>query len=84
MSNIHGADTVGNVDQDDEDPQGPSWTSAIGLTYVPTNENSTLRGILNEAEGQVILRALQHTGWKMCIRDSQQRSVRTLPISVSA
>jgi len=75
MSNIHGADTVGNVDQDDEDPQGPSWTSAIGLTYVPTNENSTLRGILNEAEGQVILHALQHTGW------NRKRAAALLKIS---
>lgn len=75
MSNILSTDTISTVGQVDEHPQPRPESSAIGLTYVPTSENSTLRGILDEAESQVILRALQHTGW------NRKRAAALLKIS---
>ena len=52
-----------NLDLSNEHPQPPAEATAIGVTYVPSSENSTLRRVMEEAESQVILRALQHTGW---------------------
>jgi len=75
MSNILGASTIRVVDQDVVDPQASSGASAIGLTYVPTSEKSTLRGLLNEAESQVIMCALQYTGW------NRKRAAALLKIS---
>lgn len=75
MSHILRAETAGHVDAGDEHPQPPSWTAAIGLTYVPSSETSTLRRIMLEAEGQVILQALQYTGW------NRKRAAALLKIS---
>jgi len=75
MSHILHADTAGDVAAGAEHPQPPSWTAAIGLTYIPSMENSTLRRILLEAEGQVILQALQYTGW------NRKRAAALLKIS---
>lgn len=74
MTNILEAETV-RADRSDRDLQLPSVGSAIGLTYVPTSEKSTLRGILDEAESQVILCALQYTGW------NRKRAAALLKIS---
>mgnify|MGYP001346272740 CR=1 FL=1 len=75
MSNILSANAVSVVDQGDLDSKQSSGTSAIGLTYVPTSEKSTLRGILNEAESQVIVCALQYTKW------NRKRAAALLKIS---
>jgi DNA-binding NtrC family response regulator len=75
MSHILQTDTTGDVAAGDEHPQPPSWTAAIGLTYIPSSEKSTLRRILLEAEGQVILQALQYTGW------NRKRAAALLKIS---
>jgi DNA-binding NtrC family response regulator len=75
MSRVLPLETVGNLDRGDERPQPPSWTAAIGLTYVPSSEKSTLRRVLLEAEGQVILQALQYTGW------NRKRAAALLKIS---
>jgi DNA-binding NtrC family response regulator len=78
MSNIFGAETIVNLRElghVGEQSQPPSSASAIGLTYIPTNEGSTLRGVLNEAESQVIQRALQYTGW------NRKRAAAVLKIS---
>ncbi len=53
----------------------PAVGSAIGLTYIPTSDKSTLRGILDEAESQVIACALQYTGW------NRKRAAALLKIS---
>ncbi len=53
----------------------PSATETIGVTYVPSSENSTLRKIVGQAELQVILRTLQHTGW------NRKRAAAQLKIS---
>lgn len=74
MSNILGAGTIGNVVRGGESLQSPSGTE-IGLTYIPTSENSTLRGMLDEAETRVILCALQHTRW------NRKRAAALLKIS---
>lgn len=74
MSNILGANTVRIMDEVEENPR-QSGASEIGLTYVPTSEKSTLRGILDEAESQVILCALQYTGW------NRKRAAALLKIS---
>ena len=52
-----------------------SVTETIGVTYVPSSENSTLRKIVGQAELQVILRTLQHTGW------NRKRAAAQLKIS---
>jgi DNA-binding NtrC family response regulator len=75
MSNILGAGTIGGVEHAVEHPQLPAGTSAIGLTYIPSSEKSTLRGMLDEAETQVILCALQHTRW------NRKRAAALLKIS---
>jgi len=74
MSNILGANSVQVMDEVDKSPE-QSGVSEIGLTYVPTSEKSTLRGILDEAESQVILCALQYTGW------NRKRAAALLKIS---
>jgi DNA-binding NtrC family response regulator len=63
MSHILPIDTVGNLDRGDEHLQTPSATASVGLTDVSSSENLTLRRVLDETEGRVILRALEHTGW---------------------
>jgi DNA-binding NtrC family response regulator len=63
MSDTLRADRADGVNQGDRYTQSPPGSSAIGITYVPAAENSTLRGVLNQAESQVILRALEYTGW---------------------
>jgi DNA-binding NtrC family response regulator len=75
MSNIFGTETIGNLNHVEEQAQAPSAASAIGLTYIPTNESSTLRGVLDEAESQVIRVALQYTGW------NRKRAAAVLKIS---
>ena len=75
MSNILGTNTVRIASEVDENPQAASGISEIGLTYVPTSEKSTLRGILDEAESQVILCALRYTGW------NRKRAAALLKIS---
>ncbi len=75
MSNILSANTIRIMDQGDEHPAQSAAISEIGLTYIPTSENSTLRGILDEAESQVILCALQYTGW------NRKRAAALLKIS---
>lgn len=72
MANIIDTDTIRNADQSD---RLRSPAPAVGLTYVPTGENSSLRGMLDEAETQVILQALQHTGW------NRKRAAALLKIS---
>jgi DNA-binding NtrC family response regulator len=75
MTHVFLLDTVGKLEQGDEHAQPPSGSTAIGLTYVPSGEDSTLRRVMHEAEGQVILRALQHTGW------NRKRAAALLKIS---
>jgi DNA-binding NtrC family response regulator len=72
MPNIIDRDASRNVDQTSH-PQSPA--TAVGLTYEPTGENSSLRGMLDEAETQVILQALRHTGW------NRKRAAALLKIS---
>jgi DNA-binding NtrC family response regulator len=74
MSNILSANTLRIEDEVDQNPQ-QAGSSEIGLTYVPTSEKSTLRGILDEAESQVIMCALQYTGW------NRKRAAALLKIS---
>jgi DNA-binding NtrC family response regulator len=64
-----------NLDLGDEHPQPSTESTAIGVTYVPSSENSTLRRVMDEAEGQVIRRALQHIGW------NRKRAAAILKIS---
>jgi DNA-binding NtrC family response regulator len=73
MSNIFGAETIGNLRHAEEQPQPAS--SAIGLNYIPTQEGSTLRRVLDDAESQVIRSALQYTGW------NRKRAAAVLKIS---
>lgn len=75
MSNILSANTMRVVEHSEERPETSTGISEIGLTYVPTSEKSTLRGILDEAESQVILCALQYTGW------NRKRAAALLKIS---
>ena len=63
------------IENDDKQFEPSAGASEIGLTYVPADENSTLRGILNETESQVILCALQYTGW------NRKRAAALLKIS---
>lgn len=75
MSNTFSNNVVRVMDNGDEQPQPSAGISEIGLTYIPSSENSTLRGILDEAESQVILCALQYTGW------NRKRAAALLKIS---
>ena len=52
-----------NLDLSNDTPQPVTGAAAIGVTYVPSRENSTLRSVMEEAESQFILCALQHTNW---------------------
>lgn len=74
MSHVLSVGTVGNGSNGEPHSQ-PSGTETIGVTYVPSSETSTLRRIVGEAELQVILRALQHTGW------NRKRAAAQLKIS---
>lgn len=64
-----------NLDLGNQHPQPSTENTAIGVTYIPSSENSTLRRVMEEAESQVILRALQHTGW------NRKRAAAILKIS---
>jgi DNA-binding NtrC family response regulator len=80
MSNILSVDTIGITDQCDEHAEQASGnpatvSTASGLNYVTTGEDLTLRGILDAAESEAILRALQHTGW------NRKRAAALLKIS---
>ena len=75
MSNILSANAVRIADEVEAAPQPASGISEIGLTYIPASEKSTLRGILDEAESQVIMCALQYTGW------NRKRAAALLKIS---
>jgi DNA-binding NtrC family response regulator len=63
MSHILRVGTVRDVDPGGEHPQPASGSEAVGVAYGPSSEFSTLRRVLDEAEAQVIQRALQYTGW---------------------
>lgn len=75
MSNTFDGNAVRIMDNRNERPEQSAGISEIGLTYIPAGENSTLRGILDEAESQVILCALQYTGW------NRKRAAALLKIS---
>lgn len=75
MANTRMDSVVPVVDNGDKSPEHSAVVSEIGVTYVPADENSTLRGILDEAESQVILCALQYTGW------NRKRAAALLKIS---
>ena len=75
MSNTLSNNVVRVMDNEGEQAQHSAGTSEIGLTYIPSSENSTLRGVLDEAESQVILCALQYTGW------NRKRAAALLKIS---
>jgi len=75
MSNTLSNNTVRVMDSGVEHAQPSAVVSEIGLTYIPSSEKSTLRGILDEAESQVILCALQYTGW------NRKRAAALLKIS---
>jgi len=75
MSHIPLSSTVGSIDRGVQPLQPSSGPVAIGFTYVLTSENSTLRRVLDEAESQVILHTLQHTGW------NRKRAAALLKIS---
>jgi DNA-binding NtrC family response regulator len=63
------------IETDGKQLEQSAGASEIGLTYIPADENSTLRGILDETESQVILCALQYTGW------NRKRAAALLKIS---
>ena len=75
MSSILPIETVVNVEGGDKHPQPPSGNETIGITCIASSENSTLRKLLDQAELQLILRALQHTGW------NRKRAAASLKIS---
>ena len=82
MSHIFPVGSVGHSDRGDQHlqleatlPSSGRATAAIGVTYIPGGENSTLRKLLDEAETQVIRHALHHTGW------NRKRAAALLKIS---
>lgn len=75
MSNTLSNNVVRVMDNGSEQSPQSAGISEIGLTYIPSSENSTLRGVLDEAESQVILCALQYTGW------NRKRAAALLKIS---
>lgn len=79
MSRIFYSTGIGDTDGSEREPQAPSpspsVTSAIGVTYVPSGENLTLRMARDEAEHQVILHTLQCVGW------NRKRAAAVLKIS---
>lgn len=75
MSNTFDGNAVRVLDTREPELEHSTGISEIGLTYSPSSEKSTLRGILDEAESQVILCALQYTGW------NRKRAAALLKIS---
>ena len=75
MSNMLSGNPLRVVDHSEDHSEQSAGISEIGLTYIPSNEKSTLRGVLDEAESQVILCALQYTGW------NRKRAAALLKIS---
>jgi|GEM_PF-3742509 DNA-binding NtrC family response regulator len=57
-----------------EDPQQPQAVQ-LEAAHFSVREESSLREILNAAESEVILRALEHTGW------NRKRAAQLLKIS---
>jgi DNA-binding NtrC family response regulator len=57
-----------------EDPQQPQ-AAQLEAAHFSVREESSLREILNAAESEVILRALEHTGW------NRKRAAQLLKIS---
>ncbi len=74
MSQILRLDSAAGVDPAVRHPQPASETGTIDVC-APTSEFSTLRRVLDEAEVQVIQRALRHTGW------NRKRAAALLKIS---
>ena len=75
MSHLLPVNSIDDADIGSDQHSQPLGTETIGLTYVPSSESSTLRRILGQAELQVILRALEHTGW------NRKRAAAQLKIS---
>jgi DNA-binding NtrC family response regulator len=75
MPNILNADTTGRLDSIDQQAQPVLEISTVAVTNVSSSQSPTLRGILDEAESQAILQALQFTGW------NRKRAARLLKIS---
>jgi DNA-binding NtrC family response regulator len=75
MPNTLSVDIADGVGQIEDQAQPQAEISTIGLTNIASSQNSTLRGILDEAESQAILQALQFTGW------NRKRAARLLKIS---
>jgi DNA-binding NtrC family response regulator len=75
MSSILPIEPIENVSTSDKNPQPMSGKETIGITCIASSENSTLRKLLDQAELQLILRALQHTGW------NRKRAAASLKIS---
>lgn len=79
MPNTLSVDIADGVDQMEAQTQPQAetstMTSTIGLASISASQTSTLRGILDEAESQAILQALQFTGW------NRKRAARLLKIS---
>jgi DNA-binding NtrC family response regulator len=73
MSRVLHEGTTGNRDVVGQPP--PSEAASIGVIFGPGSENPTLRRVRDEAELQVILRTLQHTGW------NRKRAAALLKIS---
>jgi DNA-binding NtrC family response regulator len=75
MPNTLIVDVADGVEPIEKQMQPQAEISTIGLTNLAYSQNSTLRGILDEAESQAILQALQFTGW------NRKRAARLLKIS---
>jgi DNA-binding NtrC family response regulator len=75
MPNTLIVDVADGVEPIEKQMQPQAEISTIGLTNLTYSQNSTLRGILDEAESQAILQALQFTGW------NRKRAARLLKIS---
>jgi DNA-binding NtrC family response regulator len=80
MSHILRMDSVAGADPAVQNPQPTSDPATLGgfipsSEMVPNGEISTLRRVLDEAEMQVIRRALHHTGW------NRKRAAALLKIS---
>jgi DNA-binding NtrC family response regulator len=75
MSRVFNEETVGNGNMDVGPQPAAPPAVAIGVIFGPGSENPTLRRVRDEAEVQVILRTLQHTGW------NRKRAAALLKIS---
>ena len=73
MSRVFNEETVGRMDVGPQPTAPPA--AAIGVIFGPGSENPTLRSVRDEAEVQVILHTLQHTGW------NRKRAAALLKIS---